>query len=159
MMAMLINCKTNKIIVLAYALDQMGIYRFKSEAQSHPGLWFTIKTFEPINLQIIDKVKERIPNYRNLEVVQDYSEIVDLPNAEEQATLFLAHVLFDESSENSKEVASWQTLPELLRNMPKNRNRLVYLKAFQFLNGSHKDRIKVIETDDPVKFIEDNKNN
>ncbi len=42
----------------------------------------------------------------------------------------------------------WLTIPDFLRNLPKNRQRLPYLKAWQFIMGSHTGEIEALSVND-----------
>lgn len=45
----------------------------------------------------------------------------------------------------------WATVPSLIRGMPKTRNRLAYLKAWQILTGAHQETLEAVEIDEDLR--------
>lgn len=70
-------------------------------------------------------------------VVEDFRAVF----RDQKTTLFLARLKTDLETWPS----GWVLFPELLRMLPEDRGRLPYLKAMQFLAGSHKDHIVAVD--------------
>lgn len=45
----------------------------------------------------------------------------------------------------------WATVPSLIREMPANRNRLAYLKAWQILTGAHQESLEAVEITEDMR--------
>lgn len=147
---MLNRCSTSVAIVLLGVMDERGIMRFPVDAPETPGLMFQPETLKPINEQIFDRIEREVLSRDPglIDICQEYSCEVTLSDSR-QATLYLATMKFQEKNAANQ----WDTMPELLRAMPKSRNRLAYLKAWQVLTGAMSENIKVIEQEEMARHI------
>jgi hypothetical protein len=127
--------------------------RFPQNGGALPGLVLEVAGGLPINVQLIEllwtHLGERI---KGVDVTQAFSGEVTLPDGR-QATVYLATV----NGQRELTTADGRlapTLPEILRGMPKDRNRLPYLRAWQVLSGGLTSETKAIELDDLKKHLD-----
>lgn len=127
-----IHCPTDKAIALVGFRSTNGLLIFPSNSEILPGIHFDCDS----NLFINDQIKgivEKLAGERlgiALEMIQDFAEPLPLEDGSE-ATLYLA-VLNRSTGSISPD---WRSLPELIRKMPKDKKRIVYIKAWQILSG------------------------
>jgi len=141
-----IKCKTDVAIVLLGVANEKGFLYFPTTAPETPGIMFNPVAGQPVNLQIVSQASDFLGielTGQTIEICQDYSDLVSLTSGN-QATLYLATIRG--KPELIKD--DWSNLPDHLRAMPKNKNRIAYLRAWQVLTGSLTLNTKVIEADD-----------
>ena len=141
-----LRCPTDNAVLVLGVADSRGILLFPTTSEEVPGLVFTPESLQPMNLQIIAKANLHLGtdlSGREIDICQDYSDRVVLGDGIE-ACLYLAII------RNHPDLISsdWLNFPDQLRKMPKGRNRLAYLRAWQVMTGSLALNTKVIETDD-----------
>lgn len=121
-------------VVLVGIKNHRNIYHFPSTNSVLPGLHFAIQQRVPINEQIIARIKKET-NLENIhlkiDVKQGFKE--ELHYQEKKISLYLATLT---TKENLEPKTNWQTIPTLLKQMPKNKTRAAYLKAWQVLSES-----------------------
>lgn len=147
----LTNCKTDIAIILLGIPNEKGILVFPTSAHETPGIMFKNDPSMPINEQIILEVNNLCKSNKlgtKFDICQKYTATVKLSSGK-AATLYTG--ILQETIANKDK--GWKTLPELLKVMPKNRNRLPYLKAWQALTGAFDQRTGVIETDSVDKYL------
>jgi len=132
-----------KAITLVSFRNSENILVFPSQNTRFPGLHFDVRPLVPINEQIIVNI-ERYCGLANLgpclEIDQAFAELVNM--GDEDATLYLASMKRWEG-----DLPRYlQTLPILIRGLPRERARLSYLKAFQVLSGAREQDIRILET-------------
>jgi hypothetical protein len=141
-----IRCKTEVAIILLGVADETGFLFYPTTAPETPGLMFSPSVSEPINLQITDLCGEFLGTKLDgftLDICQKYSDKVNLTD-NRIATLYLATVRNHEKLIQN----DWSNLPDQIKAMPKNRNRLAYLRAWQVMTGSLSLTTKAVEIDD-----------
>lgn len=141
-MPLLPPCTTPSALVFLAMKDPKGVMRFPS-GKLVPGILITIDPGKPINEVIYEGVESYLGKKLNptqIDILQDFSEVVSVGGTD--FTIYLAKTdeLFS---------CATTTYSEILRSLPADRNRLVFLKAFQMFAGSHKETIKVLEEDPP----------
>lgn len=151
-MAIHVSAPTEVVVFLVGIEDELGVLRFPTKNSFNPGIVFKADRKVPINEQII-KETEAITGYENLNLIlnieQNFSSEIYLPN-KEKATLYVGSIL----KKNLKTHEDWKALPIILREMPKDKNRASYLKAWQVLMGGLTQDNKVIEAEDAAKAIQ-----
>jgi hypothetical protein len=120
--------------------------RFPADPKDSYGLLIEVEGARPINEQLVDKAvqffgKENVR--RHVQIEQSYSCEAALPDGK-SITVYVATV----AGRHRLASKEWPTMPELLKNMPKDRNRLAYLKAWQILSGVAQELIKAVELED-----------
>ena len=141
----MIYSKTPLNILLIGFLNEKGVYYFSSENQTFPGLHVKSSKRIPVTDIIIRKIEAQLNETIDRQKFSYWPQFHETLTVEgQEATLFLAKY------EDPKLLTrlSWQTFPELIRNMPKSKNRLSYLKAWQILTGAWQEEIKVLEKKD-----------
>jgi hypothetical protein len=141
-----LRCPTDDAVLVLGVADTRGILLFPTTSAEVPGIVFRPVSLQPMNLQIIAKANSILATNltgREIDICQDYSDRVVLEGNVE-ACLYLAIV------RNLPNLISsdWLNFPDQLRKMPKGRNRLAYLRAWQVMTGSLALKTKAIETDD-----------
>ena len=152
-MAIHITAPTDVVIFLVGIKDEKGVLRFPTKNNFNPGVVFKADRNLPINEQII-KETELLTGLQklnlNLEIEQNFSTEVVLQNGD-KATLYVGAIHKFEGGVNEE----WRPLPMILREMPKDKNRAAYLKAWQVLMGGLNQDVKILEADDAAKAIQD----
>ena len=145
-MSGLIYSKTEYAIVLAGYRDEKKVFQFYSESSTFPGVKFPVAKNLPIFAQLMGKSAKLFgltSPAKQIHFDTRFSPQISLEN--DNATLFIATLT---ETPSNLETQHWHTMPALLRNMPSNRLRLSYLKAWQILQGMFEANIKVIEEKD-----------
>jgi hypothetical protein len=143
-MAILLKCKTDFAVLLVGAQTGEGPMRFFVGDPKHPGIVFRVQPATGLNEQFIGELGHLVGqpiDGRYLDVEQAFQNPVVLANGE-AATLFLAKW---QPNTATVDFSSWVTMPYLLRQMPKDRNRLGYLKAWQVLTGALSESTKAVD--------------
>ena len=138
---------TENIWVLVAMSDAKGVIRISPNA-GFPGL---IKNRIPIVEKIVEIAQREIsPEIKaiDLHYWHQFAENLSMSDGI-QRTLFVAQL---KNSYLAPE--SWITFPEYLRSLPADRNRLVWLKAWQVFAAGFRDDCRVFETDDIEKWTE-----
>lgn len=143
---MLPKCKTPYALLLLGCESDIGPMRFPCDPSDGYGLQIEVEAARSINEQLI----ERTVNFFKLESIrrhvhlhQDYSCEATLPDGK-LVTVYVATI----SGRHRLAKDEWSTMPELLKKMPKDRNRLAYLKAWQVISGVAQELIKAVELED-----------
>lgn len=143
-----IHCKTPVAILLAAMPDERDLMRFPQNGAGLPGLAFEVASGMPINVQLIEFLWAHLGDkVKGIDIIQDYSGEVQLPDGR-AATVYLATV-----NGRFPLPPDAKTMPEILRGMPKDRNRLPYLKAWQVLTGSLTLNTKAVDLDEVKKYL------
>lgn len=142
-MVLQIHASTDVVIFLVGILDQENVYKFPTKNVFNPGIVFRVDRSIFLNEQIICETEKHTGLEGlglHLDIEQDFSAEVFLPNGQ-LATLYVGVVRdFKRKSDRS-----WLALPEILRRMPKNKNRSAYLKAWQVLMGGLTQEVRALE--------------
>ena len=152
-MAIHVKAPTDVVIFLVGIKDERGVLRFPSKNSFNPGIVFKADPKRPINEQLIEQTESvtGLPGLNiKLDIEQNFHTEVLLPN-NDKATLYVGAIHRPEGGIDD----SWRPLPHILRDMPKNKNRASYLKAWQVLMGGLSQDTKVVEADDAKKAIQD----
>lgn len=156
-MSLHIYCPTSKAIVLFAAQfgDQFGdtrlnpnIMRFPVNNRRLPGLHLTAHPNEPINGRILEEIAKS-GSVTDIQIWQEFRGEFTCEN--EDYTLYVAK---GQISGLPALTEQWPTLPELLQAMPKDRIRLVYLKAWQVLTGALEQESKAIDIQEAIKALQ-----
>ncbi len=142
-----IYCKTEYAVLLVGIPDQKNVLRFPNNGKQWPGIVFKPVALTPINEQLVAAVQDfmGLEQAPKLEVNQEYSDIT-----EDKCTIFLATANQDGLAVND----TWQSMPELLRGMDRNRKRLPFLRAWQVLTGSLELNTNAVENADLEKLLD-----
>ncbi len=137
-----------KNIVLVAARDLKGLFRVPPWSFDLPGHYFDIVQEMGLKDQIIAQASIALghPELAGDLVFKctfDQALVIGIDE-------YLLHLVFL-NNEKFSVPSTWKTIPELLRSMKKNKNRVPYLLAFQVLAGSDTDQIDALEMDDEVK--------
>ena len=152
-MAFHISAPTDVVIFLVGVKDARGVLRFPTKNNYNPGVVFRTNRKIPVNEQLINEtqVVTGLSGLNvQLQIEQNFSADVTLPNGD-SATLYVG-IIHDYEGLISE---AWKSLPEILRNMPRDKNRVSYLKAWQVLMGGLTQDSKVVEAEDVSKAMLD----
>lgn len=151
-MTLHLKAPTEVVIFLVGIRDERGVLRFPSKNSFNPGIVFKANENHPINEQLITETANATGleglNVK-LEIEQNFSAEVLLPN-NDKATLYVGAIYKPEGGIDE----TWRPLPHILRDMPKNKNRASYLRAWQVLMGGLTQDTKVLESDDAQKALQ-----
>ncbi len=151
-MALLINCDTPHATLLLAVECEDGLLRFPNDASFWPGLGFKVDMMLPINEQLQSAAKKYIEDqWPKVSIWQEYSSLLQHDGVMD-STLYVAKIRPDYSLLPSA-WQSWQTLPALIRTLPKDRNRLAFLKAWQVLSGGLEESTKALDVAEVAKHL------
>ena len=156
-MAIHIHAPTDVVIFLVGIKDEKGVFRFPSKNNFNPGIVFKADKKLPINEQMISQTESLTGLSQlnlKLDIEQSFSAEVKLPSGE-LGTLYVGAIHDEQVTVDD----SWRPLPMILREMPKDKNRAAYLKAWQVLMGGLTQDSKVLEAEDAAKAIQDHYEN
>jgi len=140
-----IYCETERAIILIGLKDVDGVFRFPTDGEGLHGLMHSVKARTPIVPQIVERVESFFAKTfagGAVDITPDFAGKCVLASGE-TVTLY-AGVLRDETL---KAEQSWQTLPAVLRNMPKDKNRVAYLLALQVFAGTGQESVKAVASE------------
>lgn len=155
---MLVYCQTPKAVVMATVTGTDGIVRIFTENSIQPGVIFEPKPLLPIVEQITSLLRthdEFQADSLQFQVRSNYSDELTL-NDGTAATLYIATAAAPEKSltgMNGGPESLWRPIPEILRAMPQNRSRLVYLRAWQVLLGALEEGVKAVDLDEAMRHL------
>ncbi len=143
-MSTLLYCRTDVAVLLLACQTGQSLLRFPIQSGELPGLAIHVPGMSPINDLLLAKAREVLPaeHLHRVRVVQDFVESVFLNDGTE-VSLFLASVEFHDWEPPE----TWPTLPLMIRSMAKNKNRVPYMKALQYL-ASSKDDLTAIPSEE-----------
>ena len=141
-------------VVLATVTGSDGIVRCFYGNPEQPGLIFEPKALTPIVEQIASELRylhnDGIASL-GFQVRSDHSDEFMLADGT-MGTIYIAAAATQLDSFDSLK-GSWVSIPELLRSMPKSRQRLVYLRAWQVLLGGLTDGTKAVDLEEAMKHL------
>jgi hypothetical protein len=148
-MATLIHCPTDIAVLLIAVKREDGLLVIPSDAGEVPGIICQVNTSLPINPQLLDAASKRT-GLPKMEVViwQEFQCEIQMPNGE-PATVYAARTI------KTPDVipADAKPLPDLMRAMPANRNRVAYMKAMQVFSGALEEQTKALDLDEVRRHI------
>ncbi|MCB9228378.1 MAG: hypothetical protein H6618_02085 [Deltaproteobacteria bacterium] len=139
-MRFLTSCPAGNAILFLALPDSKGVFRFPSVHSRYPGLHFQPDHRRPLCDQFIRVVSDELGepvSGMQIEIFQDFCEMLPGHDSCVYAGRFLQprHLIRPH----------WLPLPLLLKQMPSDRSRLPFLKAWQLLSGVHKEDLRAIE--------------
>ena len=106
-----------------------------------------------INDLLVARAHQAVPAEKaTLHVWQEYRGDIIL-EGKRDGSMYVARLTADPSSIESMPWRTWETLPSLIRSMPKDRNRLAYLKAWQVLTGALDESTKALDVNEVIKHL------
>jgi hypothetical protein len=143
-MTTLIHCPTNTAVLLFGLKRDDGVIVFPSDSVQIPGIVSPVNPSLPINPQLLELAHRRsgIPMIE-ISVWQEFQETVKLPGGD-SATLYAAKALIIPQSLPGDVT----TLPQMLRSMPPDRNRVAYMKALQVFAGGLEEQTKAVDLEE-----------
>jgi hypothetical protein len=149
-MATLIHCPTDIAVLLVAVKREDGLIVIPSDPGDVPGIICDVNPSLPINPQLIDAAAGRtsLPKIE-IFIWQEFQCEIQMPNGM-PATVYAARTLKtpDQIPEDAR------PLPDLMRSMPPNRNRVAYMKALQVFSGALEEQTKALDLDDVRRHIE-----
>jgi hypothetical protein len=138
--------RVENLLVLTACQDEHGAFRFPGNYQGWPGLYVSRKDgsgsfWDRLRLAVQMALGE-VSLIDKVSIEYVITPAIDLPDGRE-AALLLAKV----SRADFIAPANWATLADILRSLPKTKNRVAYLKALQLLSGAHEQSIDAVEID------------
>lgn len=156
-MALQVYCPTSRGVLLLAVPAATGVYHFPlpiiSETGHSPGLWLEVTPLLAINPQLV-ALAEEVLGYQGLggklNINQDFTGSLTDPQGN-KVTLYVATL----EPGLVEVVPTWPTLPQLLAGMPKDRNRLPYVLAWQVLTGALSQQTYAVELDKALATLEE----
>lgn len=148
-MTTLIHCPTDKVILLLGLKRDDGLILLPSDSTETPGILANVDTRLPINPQLLELAQKRsgLPAIE-ISIWQEFQESVTLVDGT-TATLYAAKAL----AYPQTMPADVTTLPDMLRRMPPNRNRVAYMKALQVFAGGLEETTKALDLEEVRRHI------
>jgi hypothetical protein len=149
-MVTLIHCPTNVAVLLVAVKRNDGLILVPSDPGDIPGIIIAVDTCLPINPQLLAAAEKRTGlGMSDLSIWQEFQTEVTLPSGD-LATVYAAQTL------RSPTVIppDARTLPELMRSMPANRNRVAYMKVLQVFSGALDEQTKALDLDEVKRHIQ-----
>lgn len=145
----------NQIVILLVICKQNNVYFIANDKNNYPGIYFTKQHSSQMFVDEMNAFVQKTllyhPKMHPLEWLQVDAGNVQLSKQTspdpllENAQLHLIKTPEINDTIKLDNNYTWQTMPALLRAMPKNRQRLPYLKAFEYLQGTTESQIKVLD--------------
>lgn len=140
-------CATKKAAIIFAIPVEGSCMLIPSYQEQIPGIILEVTPGKLIN-DHIKEVMERELGYSlsaaDFNIEQKFAEkFVSTDPAKDSYTLYVAlsHKRHDKAEEH------WRSFPDILRNMEKNRLRLIYLKAWQVVMGADQGQLRAVEFD------------
>ncbi len=134
--------KTDTGILLISAPGDDGVIRILNQGQLGITLGFEPKI--PVMTKALELLLPTLGKefVTHIKVEHDFYE--ELQMGEKRVSLYLLAA----PSQKASSLGEWVTLPALIAALPKDRTRVVMLKAWQFLLGVHKEELAALESKD-----------
>lgn len=148
-MTTLIHCPTDQVILLLGLKRDDGLILLPSDSTETPGIMASVDSRLPINPQLLELAHKRsgLPSIE-ISIWQEFQESVTLLDGT-KATLYAAKAL----AYPQAMPADVTTLPDMLRKMPPNRNRVAYMKALQVFAGGLEETTKALDLEEVRRHI------
>jgi hypothetical protein len=151
-MTKILQCKTDVATLLLAVADASGVLRFPADGRFEPfyGLHVAVKPLLPIGPQLVEAASLAlgIQSTIAMDLCQDFADELHLPDGQ-LSTVYTGRL--DSSVVTAP--TSWLSLPEILKNMPKDRRRLPYLRAWQVLTGALTLDTKALDVEEIGKHL------
>lgn len=150
-----IHCDTATATLLLAVECEDKLLRFPNDQNGWPGLTVKVDPMLGINGQLLERVKAEpgLMHTPPVSIWQEYSARLEPSPGRDISTLYVAVVRPGSMALQSMPWTQWQTLPEIIRSLPKDRNRLAYLKAWQVLSGALTETTKALDIDEVSRYI------
>lgn len=148
-MATLIHCPTNVAVLLVAIRRDDGLLVIPTDSGDIPGIVRRINPSLPINPQLLAMAEERA-GVPQLEVFiwQEFACEINLTDGE-RATVYAARAIKTPDTVPTDA----KPLPEILRGMPANRNRVAYMKAMQVFSGALEEQTKALDLEEVRRHL------
>lgn len=147
----------HRLAVLLIICKQKDVYYIANDSSSNPGVLFSPKAGPNNPAAFVDQINSLTQNILlknplihplewlqvaigEVEIIEDATKPLAV-----KAPLYLIQTPQINDTIELKESYQWETMPTLLRSMTKDRKRLPYLRAFEYLQGTTKSQIKVLD--------------
>ena len=148
-----IHCPTDMAVLVLAVSCPDGLLRFPNDDSPLPGLLIKSKPMALINDLLAECAHQVVPAAGStLHIWQDYRGGLKLADNTD-ATMYVARLTVGADAIKDLPWPTWATLPNLIRSMPKDRNRLAYLKAWQVLTGALDESTKALDVNEVVKHL------
>lgn len=148
-MTTLIHCPTDIAVLLVAVKRDDGLIVIPTDAGDVPGIICNVDPSLPINPQLLDAASQRtgLPKIE-ISVWQEFQCEIQMPEGL-PATVYAARALKIPDSVPTDA----KPLPELMRSMPPNRNRVAYMKALQVFSGALEEQTKALDLEEVRRHI------
>lgn len=149
-MATLIHCPTDIAVLLIALKREDGLLLVPTDEGPIPGIVRRVNAALPINPQLLDMAFERtkIPRIE-IAIWQQFQDTITMPDGA-LATVYAARSLI-----LPREIpGDAKALPEILRAMPPNRNRVAYMRALQVFSGALEEVTKALDLEEVRRHIQ-----
>jgi len=148
-----VKCQTTyAILLLGVNSSSDPTLRFPANSDDVPGLLVKTNPSLGINEQFFDYLEKgffRGENLRKVLVInQEYQDRLTLPDGQE-ATLYVGTLELKESHLDPK----WKTIPQIMRDLPQDRGRLPFLRAWQVLAGGLSGQTKAVDLAEALRHL------
>ena len=149
-----IQCETPEATLLLAVKSPDGVLRFPNDETQWPGLSLKVNILLNINSQLMERSRQEFndPTLR-IDIWQDYSAQIFDSTGAAVTTLYVAKYSPSDEVQAKLPFQKWETLPALIRSLPKDRNRLAYLKAWQVLSGGLEENTKALDVDEVSRYL------
>lgn len=152
-MALHVQCETPRAVFVLAVTCSDGILRFPEDGSPWPGLGIKVNTLLGINAQLKARAVQALGDWgHRCDIWQEYSALLNRDGIE-PTTLYVGRISPNEEELKTLPWQTWQTLPALIRTLPKDRNRLSYLKAWQVLSGALEENTKALDVDEVARYL------
>ena len=148
-MTTLIHCPTDVAVLLLAVKREDGLIMVPTSSNVIPGIVRRVNPALPINPQLLDMAFEStgIPRIE-ISIWQEFQDTIRLEDGE-PATVYAARSLIIPHHA----VDGVKSMPEILRAMPADRNRVAYMKALQVFSGALEEQTKALDLEEVRKHI------
>lgn len=144
-MGILLNCPTRYGLVIAPIKDDRGIFHLPVEESELPGFLFEPERLSPLNDQIFGVIESKLEvsnPHRFFVIEQDFTQTMKL-NSGEEVTCYLAL----HNGEKIQLKREYPVFMDVLRNFPKNANRMALFRSFQYFATGFNDSLGAVASD------------
>lgn len=152
-MALHIHCDTPHATLLIAVQCADQLLRFPNDGSFWPGIGFKVDPVLGINEQLMSAASIHLGVIgKDLSIWQEYSAVLEHVGVM-SSTLYVSKVVPKDFSVLPSAWDSWQTLPVLIRTLPKDRNRLAFLRAWQVLSGGLEESTKALDVEEVARHL------
>lgn len=141
------------IVILLGTTDSRGVWQFLFASPDFVGIPFIAKVGRSLGNQILEAVESAVKaklGAEKLNIIAPIEPPLTWADGQAKSLLLLCSI-----QRESPMQGEWLTMPDILRRIPKGRNRLIFMKVIQRLSNDPDSGVEAVElTEELIQSLE-----